>query len=172
MTVRRAVGSDLDQIVDVFLTCWRQSYAAVLPQSLIEMMTVDGAHELWARVVRESEPGDLLVASGSQHERLLAVARTGPVVDRIGHLASLYVWPGAQGTGVGRRLMESAMSHLEAAGATSATLWVFRDNAPSIAFYRHLGWAADGHERTQEQFGQPELRLVRSLAPDGWAGAR
>jgi ribosomal protein S18 acetylase RimI-like enzyme len=186
VTVRPADVDDLDQVVDVFLGCWRETYAAVLPRRLVDTMTDEGARELWARAARESAPGDLLVALGAVPEaretpavpevpavpavpevpaRIVGVARLGPVVGTTGHLASLYVSPRAQGLGVGRRLMEAALTRLAVAGATSATLWVFRDNAPSIAFYRHLGWAPDRHERTQPEFGEPELRLARSVGP-------
>lgn len=175
VTVRPAEADDLDQVVDVFLGCWRETYAAVLPRRLVDAMTDESARELWARAARESAPGDLLVALGAVAEvpaQVVGVARLGPVVDGTGHLASLYVSPQAQGLGVGRRLMEAALARLAAAGATSATLWVFRDNAPSIAFYRHLGWVPDGHERTQPEFGEPELRLSRSLAPADGDGRR
>ncbi len=178
VTVRPAEVRDLNQVVDVFLGCWRETYAAVLPRRLVDAMTDESARELWARAAQESAPGDLLVALGAGrevpdgHPQVVGVARLGDVVDGTGHLASLYVSPQAQGLGVGRRLMEAALTRLAAAGATSATLWVFRDNAPSIAFYRHLGWAPDGHERTQPEFGEPELRLSRSLAPADGDGRR
>lgn len=180
VTVRPAEVDDLDQVVDVFLGCWRETYATVLPRQLVDAMTDERARELWARAARESAPGDLLVALGAVPAgpgvpavpgvpevptQVVGVARLGPVVGATGHLASLYVSPRAQGLGVGRRLMAAALERLAATGATSATLWVFRDNAPSIAFYRHLGWAPDGHERTQPEFGEPELRLSRSVGP-------
>lgn len=163
VTVRRADPADLDEIVGVFLGCWRETYAAVLPERLVAVMTDESAREMWARVARESAPGDLLVAIGEPDERILGVARTTPVVDATGHLASLYVLPQAQGMGVGRRLVDMAVAHLGAAGARSATLWVFTGNAPSLAFYRHLGWEPDGEERTQAEFGEPELRLTKTL---------
>ncbi|WP_372594751.1 N-acetyltransferase family protein [Actinotalea sp.] len=165
--VRPATPGDLDEIVAVFLGCWRETYAAVLPQRTVDLMTDEKAHALWGRVVSESEPGDLLVAHAAAPEQLLGVARTAPVVAGTGHLASLYVRPQAQGMGVGRLLMDAALERLERSGARSATLWVFRDNAPSLAFYRHLGWEPDGEERTQPEFGEPELRLARTLGREG-----
>jgi GNAT superfamily N-acetyltransferase len=162
-TVRRAGSEDLDQIVEVFLACWWESYATVLPDHLVESMTEEAARVLWTRVVAESAPGDLLVAVGGEPERVIGVTRLGPVVDGTGHVASLYVWPRAQGLGVGRLLLEEAASLMVRSGASSATLWVFLLNAPSITFYRHLGWTPDGHHRTQPEFGEPEVRMSRSL---------
>lgn len=172
VAVRPAEVGDLNQIVEVFLACWHESYAAVLPQRLVDAMTDERARDLWTRAVRESAPGHLLVAVGSEPARVVGVTRLGPVVDATGHVASLYVWPPAQGLGVGRLLLEAAGARLARSGASSATLWVFRDNAASIAFYRHLGWVPDGQERTQPEFGEPELRLSRSLVPAGADQAR
>ena len=170
VSVRPAVNGDIDQIVEVFLACWRDTYAAALPQRLIAAMTDERARDIWARVDQEAAPGELLVAVAALPARIVGVTRFGPVIDGTGHIGSLYVSPLAQGLGVGRTLMEAATESLTRSGGTTATLWVFRDNAPSIAFYRHLGWLPDGSRRTQAEFGEPETRMWRPITPAAQVG--
>lgn len=167
VTVRPATNRDLDRIIDVFVACWRETYAAVLPPRLVEAMTDQRARDLWTRINREAAPGQLLVAVEPQNARVVGVTRLGPVVKGTGHIGSLYVSPQAQGLGVGRALIEAATDSMSRSAATTATLWVFRANEPSIAFYRHLGWLPDGEHRTQAEFGEPEIRMRRPITPVG-----
>lgn len=173
ITLRPATSEDIDGIVRVFLSCWRGSYAAVLPRRLVDAMTDDEATTLWTRVLDEARRGEVIVAvaepaaAGAGQPVILGVTRFAVAGDGAGMVNSLYVSPLAQGKGVGSRLLSAAADALAAAGVTTARLWVFEHNAPSIAFYRAQGWVPDGDARVQEAFGEPEIRLARALAgPD------
>lgn len=162
---RPATMNDLEDIVAVFLLCWRESYPAVLPQRLVDAMTDQEASDLWTRVLRESQPGDVIVAESAQAPpaTVLGVARIAVGTAGQGSVHSLYVSPRAQGMGVGSQLLSTACDALSASRVEAAGLWVFQDNAPSIAFYRHHGWLPDGQTRVQEAFGEPEIRLSKTL---------
>lgn len=172
---RIATTDDLDGIVKIFLACWRESYAAVLPRRLVEAMTDDGAVGLWTRVLGEATDAPAAkvvvaespVASGSV---IVGVARVAAGAHGEGMIHSLYVAPAVHGGGVGSRLLTAACDPLISAGSVTAYLWVFRDNAPSVTFYRHRGWLPDGHTRVQEEFGEPEIRLARLLGREQDAG--
>lgn len=160
--LRAASADDRDAIVAVFLACWRESYVGVLPAAAIEAMTDERAEALWSRVLASSE-GTVLVAV---HEGVVhGVTRFAVDAAGDGAVHSLYVSPASRGLGLGTRLLDTAYDTLRAAGAASVALWVFAANAPSIAFYRGRGWLPDGAERTQEEFGAPELRLRRGEVP-------
>lgn len=153
--LRQATIADRDEVVDVFLTCWHQSYVGVLPQDAIEAMTDDRASALWTRLLTQEE-GTIIVAEDER--RLLGVTRFA-TDDGTGIVHSLYVAPETHGLGVGTRLLQHAATAMKADGAGVLTLWVFANNASSIGFYRGRGWIPDGGSRIQEEFGEPELRL-------------
>lgn len=163
VTLRDATIVDLDAIVHIFLACWRENYLSVLPPSKIAAMTDERARALWQRVLSDNV-GDIVVAERTTETgtEILGLTRFA-VADGHAGVYSLYVSPDAQGLGVGARLLTSASERLAALGASEATLWVFAANAPSIGFYRKLGWLPDGEERTQVEFGERELRLTRNL---------
>lgn len=160
MTVelRTASMADLDGIVRVFLACWRESYRGVLPVPAIEAMSDERARALWQRVLG-SETGEVVVAS---QDEILGVTRFAASGNR-GDVHSLYVSPDAQGLGVGSRLLRIATERLATQGVTDAALWVFANNVASLEFYRRQGWLPDGSERTQDEFGERELRLAKRL---------
>ncbi|SFN45476.1 GNAT family N-acetyltransferase [Mycetocola miduiensis] len=158
--LRPATTADVDAVVAVFLACWRESYRGVLPDSTIDAMSDEKAQQLWERVMGSGE-GEVLVAESAG--TVLGVTRLA-ANGAEGVVHSLYVAPDSQGQGLGQLLLSAAASRLADLGARNASLWVFAANAPSLAFYRRHGWEPDGTQRTQEQFGELELRVVRRLA--------
>ena len=162
VTLRDATPDDLDGVVAVFLGCWHVTYAETLPAATIAAMTTPGARALWSRVLGESAPGEVIVAVARRADGPIAIAgvtRWAPS----GWVHSLYVDPAAQGTGVGSQLLAEATRRIGRAGAATAHLWVFRDNAAGRRFYGRHGWSPDGTTRVEEEFGAPELRLTRPL---------
>lgn len=160
--IESATMADLTEVTDVFYACWHVTYPAVLPPELIEKFDYEGAQALWKRVLENSGPGELLVARGLDDEAL-GVVRWA-IDNGEGAVHSLYVSPSAQGLGVGSRMLNAACEQIAARGAGVVRLWVFRDNHPSREFYARQGFEPDGEARTQEQFGQPEIRLMRRLS--------
>lgn len=180
-TLRPASLDDLDGIVAVFLACWRNNYARVMPGHLVKSMTVERATALWEGALRESaraDGGPIVVvaetvpataaapagdiASANGLPAVSGVTRWGPQ-DGEGIIHSLYVDPVFQGGGVGVLLLQAAEAGITGTGAATARLWAFRDNAPSLAFYGRRGWTPDGVVRTSTEFGEPEVRLAKAL---------
>lgn len=155
LRLRPATIDDRDAIVEVFLGCWRQSYAGVLPQSVIASMTDKRAAAMWNRLL-EGGAGTTLIAEDGP--RVIGVTRF-ETADGTGIVQSLYVSPEARGQGVGSLLLGRAADDMTAEAPRSLVLWVFADNVSSIGFYARLGWLPDGESRTQDEFGVPELRL-------------
>jgi CubicO group peptidase (beta-lactamase class C family) len=160
-SVRAATAADLDDLVRVFLACWRTSYAATLPPHLVASMTDERALALWRGALGSARPGELLVAADDGVT--VGVTRYAVTDAGEGTVHSLYVHPDAQGRGAGGLLLAEAVRRLGERGVRVARLWVFRDNTPSRRFYAAQGWAADGAERVQDEFGEPELRLTRPV---------
>lgn len=55
-------------------------------------------------------------------------------------VADLFVEPGVQGLGVGKRLMETAEARARSLGVTQVDLKVLATNRQALAFYRTLGY--------------------------------
>jgi ribosomal protein S18 acetylase RimI-like enzyme len=161
--LRVARRDDVDQLSAVFLDCWRISYAQVMPASLVAAMTPQKARSLWADALERPDQ-TILAATGDEPPHIV-VGLVGFELqaDGAGYVSSLYVSPHLQGGGVGRLLLSGAEKELRDAGARTARLWVFEENAPSRAFYVRQGWKPDGRRETLPEWGQPQLGMTKTF---------
>jgi ribosomal protein S18 acetylase RimI-like enzyme len=162
--LRVARRDDVDQLSAVFLDCWRISYAPVMPASLVAGMTAQKARSLWADALQR--PNQTILAATGDEPPHTVVGFVGFQLqeDGVGYVSSLYVSPQLQGGGVGRLLLSEAEQELRDAGARTARLWVFEENAPSRAFYARQGWQPDGRRETLPEWGQPQLSLTKTFS--------
>jgi len=143
LTVRRATGADAPAVAEVWLRSFASVYTfpAAHPDDDVrrwirEQLIPD--HETW---VAEDERGIV---------GLLALAP--------GWVDQLYIDPSAQGEGIGRRLLQLAMTR-DAAGELQ--LWTFQANHRARRFYARNGFVEV--ERTDgagNEERQPDVRLV------------
>jgi len=149
--IRRATPADAVQIAAVHLATWRNAYAGILPDDYLAKLSIPRLAASYDRMIRARE--GLFVAARrdvprGDGPRIVGFANGGP--SRPGAIADaeislLYVLDDWRDQGIGRRLMRSLGMNLAADGASSAFLWVLRDN-PNRWFYNRLGGepAAEG----------------------------
>jgi [ribosomal protein S18]-alanine N-acetyltransferase len=124
MIVSRARASDLDAIMALEDTGFE--------------------HAAWSR---DSWAGELMgtdrqvLAYRDADDRLVAVA-TLHLVDDFADLLRIVVAPERRGQGIARKLLIASILMAQATGAVRVLLEVEADNAPALAVYRRLGFAA------------------------------
>ena len=87
-----------------------------------------------------------------------------------GWITSVYVQPGLQRAGIGRRMMEAALGHRAADGLLQVELYVSERNHIAKAFYERLGFEVVGRApralRLPDGFVD-ELHMIKRLDGDG-----
>lgn len=110
-------------------------------------MSLGTATERLAALTAEDPSGRLLVAVAEGRLLGFATLHVTPVLHRatgVGRVTGLAVLPEAQGSGVGRRLMEAAEAHFEALGLCRVEVTSGPTHLPAHEFYRRLGYADQG----------------------------
>ncbi|MGW9349740.1 GNAT family N-acetyltransferase [Nocardiopsis flavescens] len=141
----------------------------------------DACADLWTTAVahRDGTAPDPAVRARAHRElrhtpRLLLTLRTpghppdgytltrlpahGP---RTAHITHIAVTPALQGTGWGRRLMDTTLEHLTGTAGT-VTLQVLHTNTTARALYEATGWHPAGESRFAST-GRPALLYRRTL---------
>ena len=121
---------------------WRATYVGVVPQKVLDGLRVDEREELWREWIPHPETEVFVAAPGG---KVVGFVSVGPSWSSpgVGELYSIYVIPGAQGSGAGQALMGAAMAAL-ARRWDEAILWVATENPRARRFYERHGWVGDG----------------------------
>jgi ribosomal protein S18 acetylase RimI-like enzyme len=152
----------------VHVATWRDAYAGLLPDDLLDGLDVDDRAERW-RGRLAALPDGLFVFVVELDAEVRGFVSGGPSRDggAGGEVYAIYVDPGSQDQGAGRQLLHAAVDCLTRAGFTEARLWVLADNHPARGFYESQGWQPDGTEQPWTYHGVGEgvveVRYVRDL---------
>lgn len=141
MRIRPATSADLSALV--------QLEEAVFGTEGYPRFVLRQAWDLW--------PSSLLVASTSDELVGYVLAGRG---ETSGWILSLGVTPHVRGTGVGRRLVTSALEILERQGCRCVRLSVAPSTA-ALKLYESLGFVEVGREKEYFGVGEPRLLMVR-----------
>ena len=156
VTVRPAREDDAEAIAGVHVETWRDAYAGLLPQEVLDGLSRRRQMRRWRRAIRdpEGELGQVFVAGAGAD----GIAGFGSASREAGEITTLYVRPGAQRRGVGRMLFHCMAEFLEG----PVSLWVL-DGNPAAGFYERLG-GRPGVCATVERWGM-ELGRTRYCWP-------
>jgi L-amino acid N-acyltransferase YncA len=162
--IRAATTADARAIAEIHVADWRWAYKGLVPDGLLDSLSVERREEMWRRSLERALPGWALFVA-DREGKILGFVGCGPGTDddagdETGEVYAIYLQPEVVGTGVGRALFARATDHLRAFGFRRAILWVLGTNASTRRFYEIAGWHADGTEKIQEWDGH-QLHEVR-----------
>lgn len=168
-TVRTATPADAHSVARVHVDTWRAAYAGLIPQAVLDSLSVERREEFWRSVAEAPGENGLLVAEANG--RVVGFASTGPARDDdlpagSGELLAIYVEPAAWGKGHGARLLRQALADLRDRHLDPVVLWVLTDNSRGRGFYEAMGWRTDGTARPID-VGGTSVEEIRYRAPDG-----
>jgi ribosomal protein S18 acetylase RimI-like enzyme len=162
-----ATLADCRAVAQIHVDAWRAAYAGILSDEFLAALSVDQRETMWHDAVRRGSPAVLVarvaghitgwVAFGSSRDE-------GAPADR-GEVWAIYVAPPAWSLGVGRSLLAAAIQALAQGGYREASLWVMRDNARALRFYRQAGLTEEAGSGKYFELGGHRLEEVRYFTP-------
>lgn len=155
ITVRDATTADAAAVARIHVTAWRQAYAGLIHQPVLDALDVADRTASWTRWLERSLAGE--GTDGDVRHAMVVAERDGEVVgwatygpariaerDGWGELAGFYVDPLATRSGIGRAMIAEVEVRLADAGFARAYLWVLEGNEPAEQAYSRYGWEPDG----------------------------
>lgn len=182
MVIRAGSAADAAQIAEVQRDSWFGAYAGIIADGIIDRVTaLDGGARV--RQSFRTRPWQRMIVAvpDGEDSGIVGYAAFGPETDvlgapwphplssdgeerRVAELYALYVRPAWWSTGTGRALMDRVLARSVAAGYSSVTLWVLRDNRRARRFYERAGFAPDGAANVLTGLGDVrELRYRQQL---------
>ena len=131
LDLRTATTADADAIARIYVDGWRHAYRGLLPERLLNGMSVTREANGWRRALEFGGSGRGGLVVGPPEAPPLGFLTYGPdrrQPDRGAEIFTLYVQPDRQGQGIGRRLMAGAGETLAADGVGEVVLWALKLN--------------------------------------------
>lgn len=166
VAIRLASIADVPAIAAVHLASWRAAYSDITPIGFLDTVTIENRIVRWEGVFTGPASHTTETTIAVDGGGVLGICSFGPrgtpEPDEVGEIYSLHVGPASWRKGLGRLLLDDAVTRLTLRGFESAVLWVLRDNGNARAFYEARGWALTGEERLDERsgFAIPEVRYA------------
>jgi ribosomal protein S18 acetylase RimI-like enzyme len=153
MNIRAARARDARAIAAVHVTSWRAAYRGIVPDRVLEGLSVDEREARWRDRLGD---GASLILVAVEEQRVVGFCATSGA-----EIGALYVDPATWRRGVGSALLAETLGELRRRGVRAIELWVFRDNQGAVAFYERHGFVLDGAEQRHEWAdGAVAVRLV------------
>lgn len=176
MFVRAAMMKDARGIAVVHVRSWQAAYAGLMPQDVLDDLSIDDRAERWAQILGEPDQGSRTLVAERDGE-IVGWAGFGAARERdapgSGELWGIYALPSAWSSGVGHALLDAVERELSADGHATAYLWVLDGNERAAAFYTRHGWIDDDGTKVEERPGLVlnERRHVKVLQRDPARGS-
>lgn len=146
-SIRPAQFDDAEAIAQVQVAAWGTTYVGMVPDALIERMTVPDRTQSWQRILRQlAETGRGAVFVCCRGDRVVGFASVGPQREAElmsagydGELTSLYLLGDVQRHGLGRSLVGLCASEALELGYQKLSVWVLSANVNARRFYEALG---------------------------------
>ena len=174
-SVRVARESDAPAVGLVQATVWREAYAGVLPEEVLDSFEPQAFASAWRRSLASPPPGVYRLLVACAGDQVVGFASIGPSQDpdaspETGELTVIGVHPQARRAGHGSRLLNAAVDTLRGAGAERMAGWVLAADEDTRAFLVASGLGPDGayRDRVVSPDGATarEVRLVAELGPE------
>jgi ribosomal protein S18 acetylase RimI-like enzyme len=164
--MRRAEQGDAQAIAAVHVSAWRQAYRGLLPDEVLDQLSVEEREQSWRELLDERHGRWFTVVAVGSDARVegfcttATPSRDDDAGERTAEIAATYVDPAHWRAGIGSALLDAALAELRQADYEEVTLWVFADNARARSLYRRFGFEPDGGEARHDwSGGQLEVRL-------------
>ena len=143
IAIREADCADAAAIARVHVESWRTTYRGLMPDPVLEGLSVEQRREMWERLLCSKSVDRCAFVAEAADGELVGFADGGPPQAHVsGHdseLYAIYLLNEWQGRGAGGRLLRAVGGWLAERGHRRMVLWVLAENYPSRRFYERLG---------------------------------
>jgi ribosomal protein S18 acetylase RimI-like enzyme len=158
-------------IADVHVRSWQAAYRGILPDEMLDALSVTEREASWIAILGErgSHRLTLVAECDGNLAGFCSIATPSRDIDtgeRTAEIGALYVDPAHWRRGVGNAVLGGALDELGRRRCREVVLWVLPENRPALAFYERFGFEIEeGVEKLEERSGRPVIRLRASLPP-------
>jgi GNAT superfamily N-acetyltransferase len=150
--IRKPDYNDVPAIAALHITAWRQAYAGIIPQQVLDELSVDESINRWQeRIEKPKSTEQLLIVVNN--DDVLGFAMFGESREAMnlpqayGEIYALYVHPNHWRKGAGKALIHNAFKWFDENHFPGVYLWTLKENRQARSFYENAGMFLVPQER-------------------------
>lgn len=165
VSVRVGWADDAPGIAQVQVAAWRQEYAGVLPNEVLDSFDAEQFTAAWRGSLTRPADARNRVLVALERNLVRGFAVTAPAADpdadpvADGEISEIVVHPDHGRAGHGSRLLHACVDTLRADRFVRATYWLRSTDDARRAFLEESGWAADGAHRELDLHDDGSVRV-------------
>ena len=142
VTIRTAAADDAEGIARVHVASWRSTYRGLLPDDVLERLSVEQRKHHWHDVLNGQSNARVVLVTSAENGQIVGFASGGTqrdeALDFDGELYAIYLLEEFQRQGIGRALIINFAEQLAKTGYKKMQVWVMEGNAAQD-FYKSMG---------------------------------
>jgi Acetyltransferases len=161
--ITRASADDAAAIAHILVKSWQVAYRGVIPDELLDNISVKQRADGWRQHLNTSGEAYLLRSSGVAIG-LIEISDFRDAIPEFsgwGEIPVIYLLPEYFGLGLGGGLMQFALALLAQRGRENVGIWVLEKNTRAIDFYQKHGFVRSEHSKVHKPTGLVEILLLR-----------
>jgi ribosomal protein S18 acetylase RimI-like enzyme len=168
LIIRNVTKNDIPALAEVVVLAWQIAYRNILPDGLLDNLSIANAKERWANMIKLEHIFTLIA---ERDGRTIGFVRFGPSRDSdddprlVGEVYAIYVHPDFWRMGAGGALLRGAIDQLRRRSFAELTLWTLQENTRARAFYEKQELRLDKATKKVKRAGETtiEVRYRRAL---------
>ncbi len=160
--IRVAATHELTKLAEIYWTAWKFAFSRHLSPENLVCVTVGDFEDRWRGFFRKEAIHSFVYERDGVPVGFVTcdAKKDGPA-----EIVSLMVVPASIRAGIGRKLMERALSFLDESRCSPASLWVVKENTNARRFYERFGFSLTGDKRFIQRYGVElcQLRYEKQL---------
>ncbi len=154
LDLQKATKADAAELARVHVASWRETYTGLVPQAMLDDLTVDARAETWRKMLAQpaaycnttvflARVDGLSIGFGAcNDQRSEALLKQGFDAE----ISAIYVLSSSQCRGIGKAVIRAMATYLVSNNNTGVSLWVLKDNMNARRFYKNLGGRVVGEK--------------------------
>ena len=147
---------DLGQISSIYEQSWRKTYKGMLPSRYLKKIPEGN----WTERINHFCSRSMVMVSAGEYIGTVSFGECRmEQYSGWGEIYSLYLLPQYTGKGLGKRLMDRALSEMKEKGFTNILLFALEQNLTARKFYENYGFTLSG-DMMKKKFGHKNVTQV------------
>lgn len=166
--IRLANLNDAADIAEVHTQSWQVAYRGMIPQNILDQVSVSERTANWQRRLRDTSNTVILLEID---KRVAGFINFGVTRDEDSNpktsaeIYAIYLEPMIWGEGYGKQLCQAAFDYLQKSRYQEVTLWTMPQNKKASEFFERLGFLPTGNNKIRQIAEGCSLQEIRYRKP-------